>query len=111
MIFVPGAERFVTGIIFTAESRKTKMRACFLGQNICNLGYGVAILQAPRLVMEEPARPHSGTDSQFGPDRQMDISGGIPERALESALGAIPEAPIGSRPVANPPRPEIQGEA
>jgi len=33
------------------------MRACFLGQNICNLGYGVAILQAPRLVMDEPSRP------------------------------------------------------
>ena len=33
------------------------MRACFLGQNICNLGYGVAILQTPRLVMDEPSCP------------------------------------------------------
>ena len=31
------------------------MRACFLGQNICALGYGVATLQAPPLVMDEPA--------------------------------------------------------
>jgi hypothetical protein len=30
---------------------------CFLGRNICNLGYGVAILQAPRLTMDVPA-PH-----------------------------------------------------
>ena len=29
------------------------MRACFLGQNICGLGYGVATLQIPRL--HEPA--------------------------------------------------------
>ena len=29
------------------------MRACFLGQNICALGYGVATLQAPPLVMDE----------------------------------------------------------
>ncbi len=107
MIFVSGAERFVIGIIFTAESRKTKMRACFLGQNICNLGYGVAILQAPRLVMDEPAPPHSGTDSQHSPDRQMDIFGDIPA----GTRGRIPEAPIGSRPVANPPRPEALSEA
>jgi len=31
------------------------MRACFLGQNICALGYGVATLQAPPLVMDVPA--------------------------------------------------------
>lgn len=29
------------------------MRACFLGQNICALGYGVATLQTPRLVLDE----------------------------------------------------------
>jgi hypothetical protein len=31
------------------------MRACFLGQNICVLGFGVASLQVPPLVMDEPA--------------------------------------------------------
>ena len=33
------------------------MRACFLGQNICNLGYGVATLQAPPLVMDTAGSP------------------------------------------------------
>jgi len=64
------------------------MRACFLGQNICNLGYGVATLQAPRLVMDEPARLLSGGEKPVG---------------HAPAMG-LPEAPIGSRPVANPPR-------
>jgi hypothetical protein len=31
------------------------MRACFLGQNICGLGFGVATLNAPPLVMDHPA--------------------------------------------------------
>jgi len=32
------------------------MRAGFLGQNICSLGFGIATLQAPRLVMDEPLK-------------------------------------------------------
>jgi hypothetical protein len=32
------------------------MRAGFLGQNICVLGFGIATLQAPRLIMDEPVR-------------------------------------------------------
>jgi len=32
------------------------MRAGFLGQNICALGFGIATLQAPRLVMDEPVQ-------------------------------------------------------
>jgi hypothetical protein len=31
------------------------MRACFLGQNICALGFGVATLQTPPLLIDEPA--------------------------------------------------------
>jgi hypothetical protein len=31
------------------------MRAGFLGQSICSLGFGIATLQAPRLVMDHPA--------------------------------------------------------
>jgi hypothetical protein len=31
------------------------MRACFLGQNICALGFGVATLQTPPLVTDVPA--------------------------------------------------------
>jgi hypothetical protein len=64
------------------------MRACFLGQNICNLGYGVATLQAPPLVMDEPVRMLSQAEKSVSPDRAMGIA----------------EAPIGSRPVANSPR-------
>ena len=29
------------------------MRACFLGQNICALGFGVATLQSPPLLIDE----------------------------------------------------------
>jgi hypothetical protein len=29
------------------------MRACFLGQNICALGFGVATLQVPPLLVDE----------------------------------------------------------
>jgi hypothetical protein len=39
---------------FSLPKLKKKMRAGFLGQNICNLGYGVATLQAPRLAMDGP---------------------------------------------------------
>jgi len=35
------------------------MRAGFLGQSICSLGFGIATLQAPRLVMDEPVRESS----------------------------------------------------
>jgi hypothetical protein len=83
------------------------MRACFLGQNICNLGYGVAILQALRQVTDEPARPQSGTDSQRDLDHVLDISGNIPG----GAQSRIPEALIGSLPVANTPRPQGQATA
>jgi hypothetical protein len=31
------------------------MRACFLGQNICALGFGVATLQTPPLRVDEAA--------------------------------------------------------
>jgi len=31
------------------------MRACFLGQSICGLGYGIATLHTPMLVMDHPA--------------------------------------------------------
>ena len=30
------------------------MRACFLGQNICGLGLGIATLRAPPLLMDRP---------------------------------------------------------
>jgi hypothetical protein len=33
------------------------MRACFLGQNVFALGFGVAALQAPPLIMDKPVDP------------------------------------------------------
>jgi hypothetical protein len=39
------------------SDKKKKMRACFLGQNVCALGFGVATLQTPPML-EEPAKPY-----------------------------------------------------
>ena len=64
------------------------MRACFLGKNICNLGYGVATLQAPPLVMDTPVRPRSAAENPVSPDPNTGI--------LEGKMGSLP--------VANPPR-------
>ncbi|HKU54187.1 MAG TPA: hypothetical protein VJP60_02400 [Rhizomicrobium sp.] len=47
------AERFAASFVFTPEP-EGKMRACFLGQNICGLGFGVATLRTPPLVMDQP---------------------------------------------------------
>jgi len=45
------------------------MRACFLGQNICALGYGVATLQTPRLVLdEETGHPFAEPQQQVSVD-------------------------------------------
>jgi hypothetical protein len=33
------------------------MRACFLGQNICALGYGVALVQSPPMEEASESRP------------------------------------------------------
>ncbi len=39
------------------------MRACFLGQNICALGFGVATLQTPPLLLdEETGKPVAAND-------------------------------------------------
>lgn len=77
------------------------MRACFLGQNICSLGYGVAVLQAPPLVMDLPmplpAEPGGSVGADQDASRQRD------DRMHHQMV--IPEALIGSRPVANPQRP------
>jgi hypothetical protein len=44
------------------------MRACFLGQSVTALGFGVATLQAPPLVMDEetgkPVEDHADRPSQ-----------------------------------------------
>ena len=50
------------------------MRAGFLGQNICSLGFGIATLQAPRLVMDEPVREWS-TPADQPPLEQAGLTG------------------------------------
>jgi hypothetical protein len=54
------------------------MRACFLGQNVTALGYGVAMLQTPPLAAEplenqwqgqpEPERPLKTDDAHKAPE-------------------------------------------
>jgi hypothetical protein len=90
------AERFDARIISTSSWKKKKMRACFLGQNICALGYGVATLQAPPLVMDTPVTGQPPANMRVG----QEGAGGT---------GPTPEEP---RPVTNPPRPDAwQGAA
>jgi hypothetical protein len=57
------------------------MRACFLGQNICALGFGVATLQAPPLVMDEPAEETpaaSPANEHVGQPNQKEIPAPLP---------------------------------
>ncbi len=43
------------------------MRACFLGQNVTALGFGVAMLQTPPLPEPEPAQPPARKPSKSSP--------------------------------------------
>lgn len=71
------------------------MRACFLGQNICALGFGVATLQTPPRVMDEPATA-SAKSSTADPKDTANMSA-----ALTVPLTGVPLA------VANWPRPAV----
>ena len=52
------------------SARKTKMRACFLGQNICALGFGVATLQTPPLLLDEQTgKPLPRDDEHVNPEK------------------------------------------
>jgi len=43
------------------------MRACFLGQNVCALGFGVATLQTPPLICD-PNSPELDLAAGLAPD-------------------------------------------
>jgi hypothetical protein len=45
------------------------MRACFLGQNVTALGFGVAMLQTPPMVAEPPLENHWRSHSE--PERDL----------------------------------------
>ena len=62
------------------------MRACFMGQNVFALGFGVATLQSPPLAMDYPA---------CDPAAAIPADDEMPTTVLDDALSA---------PVTNPPR-------
>jgi hypothetical protein len=52
---------------FSLQAKNKKMRACFLGQNVCALGFGVATLQTPPLI-HEPNAPEPDSQTGFAMD-------------------------------------------
>ena len=61
------------------------MRAGFLGQNICALGFGIATLQAPRLVMDEPVQaPLTPPATGLGPEPASQASEQLGEKDTPS---------------------------
>jgi hypothetical protein len=51
------------------------MRACFLGQNVCALGYGVAIVQSPAAQSpdaSDTARPQEQAPAPAVPNRMFE---------------------------------------
>ena len=67
-------------VISTAR-QQGEMRACFLGQNICALGFGVATLQTPPLVVDE----ETGKPADLRPDQDDQTRPGRTEPALPQA--------------------------
>jgi len=66
-----------------------KMRACFLGQNVCALGFGVATLQIPP-VMSEPNGLEPYTAAGFAADVTPAHAGhDISTRHLTEAPSAV----------------------
>ena len=50
------AEPFAApAVVISNNSRRAHLRACFLAQNVCALGYGVAMVQTPAVMVEQPA--------------------------------------------------------
>lgn len=55
------------------------MRACFLGQNVCALGYGVATLQTPPLQDEDTGKPQEAAGEHRKPARRRPGTGVAPQ--------------------------------
>ena len=62
------------------------MRAGFLGQNVCSLGFGIATLQAPRLVMDRPLEEPPPDDAGHQADEKV-------EPVSSTASVTIPQRP------------------
>ena len=65
------------------------MRACFLGQNVCALGFGVATLQTPKLE-ELPSAPHAGDDGEPAGQRDGRNKSFLPLPAQVSSPVGVP---------------------
>ena len=63
------------------------MRACFLGQNVCALGFGVATLQTPPLVMDEETGKPAALDPDTNPKTQ-------PRRTGQRSVPGLPNPGI-----------------
>jgi len=66
------------------------MRACFLGQNVCALGFGVATLQTPRML-EEPAKPDV---TSIHPRDEISTGCGAAAPLRILVTGQVPPAPL-----------------
>ena len=68
------------------------MRACFLGQSVTALGYGVAMLQTPPLAAEPPLenqwRSHSEPEREWDP-KAGDAPQNPPEPAPRLKVGPL----------------------
>ncbi len=51
------------------------MRACFLGQNICALGFGVATLQMTPVLMDDPLDEETGKPVEPDTNKPVDQKG------------------------------------
>jgi hypothetical protein len=75
------------------------MRACFLGQNVTALGFGVAMLQTPPMAAEPPLENQWRSHPQAEPQPKADApsaaskSAASRERPPESPEPAPDEAP------------------
>jgi hypothetical protein len=78
------------------------MRACFLGQNICGLGFGVATLRTPPLVMDHPvAEP----PPEFVPESERSVAAStIGQHVSPMPVPVVPRF-ADTQAVANSPRP------
>jgi hypothetical protein len=74
------------------------MRACFLGQNVCALGYGVATLQTPPLQDEDAPqdapRRHDGAPALLAPQGVATPGAGAPPGAGLGAATRPPRKPV-----------------
>ena len=65
---------------------ETFMRACFLGQDICVLGKGIALLQSPPLVMDTPLKEPDALPRQDDPPLYYTPQ----DAASQAATGTMP---------------------